>query len=290
MEIRLIRHATLLLTFHGRRLLVDPMLADAGTAPPIANSPNPRPNPLVPLPVPAGDVVAGVDAVLVTHTHRDHWDDAAAAALPKALPLFCQPEDEAKFRDAGFTEARPVRGVAHWDGIAIHRTGGQHGSGELARRLAPVSGFVLRAGGASLARAAGPDAAGGPAPDGAADEPVLYIAGDTIWCADVEEALREYDPAVTVLNAGGAQFLEGGPITMTAEDVAAVARAAPSTRIVAVHMESINHCVVRRADLAAALERAGLTPRVAIPGDGEHVPAGPPRPAQPRPRRPAKSG
>lgn len=273
MEIRLIRHATLLVTFHGRRLLIDPMLADAGTAPPVANSPNQRPNPLVSLPVPAGDVVAGVDAVLVTHTHRDHWDDAAVAALPKSLPLFCQPEDEAKFRGAGFTEVRPVRGVAHWDGIAIHRTGGQHGSGELARRLAPVSGFVLRAGGGK--------AAGGPAADGAADEPVLYIAGDTIWCADIEEALREYDPAVTVLNAGGAQFLEGGPITMTAEDVAAVARAAPSTRIVAVHMESINHCVVRRADLAAALERAGLTSRVAIPRDGERVPPAPPRPAQP---------
>lgn len=252
MEIRLIRHATLLITFHGRRLLVDPMLADADTAPPVANSPNQRPNPLVPLPVPAGDVVAGVDAVLVTHTHRDHWDDAAAAALPKSLPLFGQPEDEAKFRAAGFTDVRPVRGVAHWDGIAIHRTGGQHGSGEVAKRLAPVSGFVLRTGGA--------------------DEPVLYIAGDTIWCADVEQALREYDPAVTILNAGGAQFLEGGPITMTAEDVAAVARAAPSTRIVAVHMESINHCVVRRADLAAALERAGLAARVAIPRDGERVP------------------
>src|SRR5579864_6330630 len=125
MEIRLIRHATLLVTFHGRRLLVDPMLADAGTAPPVANSPNPRPNPLVPLPVPSGDVVAGVDAVLVTHTHRDHWDDAAAAALPKSLPLFCQTEDEEKFRGAGFTDVRPVRGVAHWDGIAIHRTGGQ---------------------------------------------------------------------------------------------------------------------------------------------------------------------
>ena len=249
MEIRLIRHATLVVTFHGRRLLVDPMLAGAGTAPPVANSPNQRPNPLVPLPEPAGDVAAGVDAVLVTHTHRDHWDDAAAAALPKALPLFCQPEDEAKFPEGGFTDVRPVRDAARWNGIAIHRTGGRHGSGEVARRLAPVSGFVLRA----------------------ADEPVLYIAGDTVWCPEVEQALREYEPAVTVVNAGGAQFLEGGPITMTADDVAAVARAAPSTRLVAVHMEAINHCILRRADLAAALERAGLAPRVAIPRDGERV-------------------
>lgn len=258
MEIRLVRHATLLVTFLGRRLLVDPMLADAGAAPPVANSPNQRPNPLVPLPMQAGDVVAGVEAVLVTHTHRDHWDDAAAAALPKHLPVFCQTEDEAKFPEAGFTDVRPVRDVAQWNGIAIHRTAGQHGSGEVARRLAPVSGFVLRGAG----------------------EPVLYIAGDTIWCRDVEQALREYDPAVTVVNAGAAQFLEGGPITMTADDVATVARAAPSTRVVAVHMEAINHCVLRRADLATAIERAGLTSRVAIPNDGERVPPAPDRPAQ----------
>lgn len=251
MDIRLIRHATLLVAFHGKRLLVDPMLADAGTAPPVANSPNQRPNPLVPLPVPAGDVVSGVDAVLVTHTHRDHWDDAAAQALAKHLPLFCQPEDEAKIRAAGFTDVRPVRDAVTWSGITIHRTGGRHGSGEVAKRLAPVSGFVLRA----------------------ADEPVLYVAGDTIWCPEVEQALREYEPAVTVVNAGGAQFLEGGPITMTPDDIAAVARAASATRIVAVHMDSINHCVVRRADLAAALERAGLTARVAVPRDGERVPA-----------------
>ncbi|HLW48306.1 MAG TPA: MBL fold metallo-hydrolase [bacterium] len=250
MDIRLIRHATLLVTIHGRRLMVDPMLADAGAAPAVANSPNPRPNPLVALPLPAREAVAGVEAVLVTHTHRDHWDDAAAAALPKTLPVFGQPEDEAKLRAAGFHDVRPVREPVRWHEITIYRTGGRHGTGEVGRRLAPVSGFVLRA----------------------PDEPVLYIAGDTIWCPEVEDALREYAPAIAVVNAGAAQFLEGGPITMTADDVIAVAGAAPASRIVAVHMESINHCVLRRRDLAAALERAGLANRVAIPADGERVP------------------
>lgn len=254
MEIRLVRHATLLVTYLGRRLLVDPMLADAGMAPPVANSPNQRPNPLVPLPMPVQDAVAGVDAVVVTHTHRDHWDDAAVVALPKSLPVFCQPEDEAKLRGAGFADARPVRDAARWHGIAIHRTGGQHGSGEVARRLAPVSGFVLEAAG----------------------EPVLYIAGDTIWCGEVEQALREHRPAVAVVNAGAAQFLEGGPITMTADDIATVARAAPEARIVAVHMEAINHCVLRRADLGAALARAGVASRVAIPNDGDRAALTPP--------------
>jgi len=249
MEIRLVRHATLLITIHGRRILVDPMLADPGTAPPVANSPNQRPNPLVPLPLPAHETVAGVEAVLVTHTHRDHWDDAAAAALPKELPILGQPEDEAKFRTAGFHDVRPVRDAVRWSEITIHRTGGRHGTGEVGRRLAPVSGFVL----------------------GAPGEPVVYIAGDTIWCPEVDEALREYAPAIAVVNAGAAQFLEGGPITMTADDVIAVAGAVPAARVVAVHMEAINHCVLRRADLAAAVGRAGLTSRVVIPADGERV-------------------
>jgi L-ascorbate metabolism protein UlaG (beta-lactamase superfamily) len=91
--------------------------------------------------------------------------------------------------------------------------------------------------------------------------------------ADGHAALREYAPAIAVVNAGAAQFLEGGPITMTADDVIAVAGAAPSARVVAVHMEAIDHCVLRRADLAAAVDRAGLTSRVVIPADGERVPA-----------------
>ena len=68
MQIQLVRHATLLLEYAGMRLLVDPMLSDAGAMPAIENSPQPRRNPLVPLPCPATDVVSGIQAVLVTHT------------------------------------------------------------------------------------------------------------------------------------------------------------------------------------------------------------------------------
>ncbi len=233
--------------FHGTTLLVDPMLGEAGSAPPVQRSPNPRPNPLVPLPTPAAALLQGVDAVLVTHTHRDHFDDAAAALLPKDLPLIGQPEDEAKLRGLGFTRLHPVGTVLRWEGVEIHRTAGRHGLGEVGARMAPVSGFALRAPG----------------------EPTLYIAGDTIWCREVEEALRLHAPAATVVNAGAAQFLEGGPITMTAEDVIEVARHAPATRVVAVHMEAINHCVLTRGALAVSLAEAGLADRVWIPRDGE---------------------
>ena len=78
-----------------------------------------------------------------------------------------------------------------------------------------------------------------------------------------------------VLNAGAAQFLVGDPITMTADDVAAVCRAAPAARVVAAHMEALNHCRLTRAALREALEVAGLSAQVSIPADGERLIVGP---------------
>ena len=247
MRLRLIRHATLILEYNGHRFIIDPMLDEAGARAAIENSPNPRRNPLVPLPMPTAEVLDGVEAVLVTHTHSDHWDAAAAEMLAKNLPLFCQVEDEQKFQSQGFRAVRVVREAVTWNGIEIMRTGGQHGRGAIGRAMAPVSGFVLQASG----------------------EPTLYIAGDTIWCEEVHRALSEFRPAVVVVNAGAAQFLEGGPITMSADDVIATCQAAKDAKVVAVHMEAINHCLLTRADLGFQLEAARVADSVEIPADGE---------------------
>src|SRR5437868_10301988 len=145
MRLRLIRHATLSIEYNGKRLVVDPMLDDAGARPAIQNSPNPRNNPLVPLPVPPEQLVKEVNGVFVTHTHSDHWDTTTERVLPKEVALFGQVEDQQKFRAAGFCNANSISSFLAWDGIEITRTGGQHGSGDIAKMLAPVSGFVLRA-------------------------------------------------------------------------------------------------------------------------------------------------
>ena len=252
MRLRLIRHATLAIEYNGRNLLVDPMLDNAEARGPIENSPNQRKNPLVPLPGAAEQIVEDVEAVLVTHTHSDHWDGSAAALIRKNLPLFGQPEDEDKFRQEGFSNVQSITKPATWKDIEIARTAGQHGKGAIGKAMAPVSGFVLRAKG----------------------EPTLYIAGDTIWCREVADALTSFKPDVVVLNAGAAQFLEGGTITMTAEDVIESCRAAPNAQFVAVHMEAINHCLLTRADLAFQLEAARVSKQVTIPLDGEFLALG----------------
>lgn len=248
MKITLLRHATLLVAFGGKTLLVDPMLSEKEAMPPIVNSSNERRNPLVELKAPA-NYLSAIDAVLLTHTHRDHFDDAAAEKLPKQKPVLCQPEDEAKLNELGFQNVIPVATEIEWQGIRIHRTGGQHGTGEIGRKMAPVSGYILEVD----------------------QEPSLYIAGDTIYCTEVQAALAGHDPAVTVVNGGGARFVQGDPITMTPEDVARLLAFAPQTQVVVVHLEAINHCLAVRADFRQALAAALIAGKAYIPEDGETI-------------------
>ncbi len=248
MHLRLIRHATLVLTLGPHKLLVDPMLDPAEAREPIPGTPHERRNPLVELPEPAEATVEGVTGVFVTHLHEDHLDATARSLLPE-VPVFCQPEDAEALR-ALTPDVRPVVGELEWDGIRIVRTGGRHGTGELGASLGPVSGFVLVGEG----------------------EPLLYVAGDTIWGPEVQAALDDHEPDLVVLNAGGARFAEGDPVTMTAEDVVAVARHAPQARVIAVHLEAMNHCVESRADLTERLHAEALHEQVTVPDDGAEVP------------------
>jgi L-ascorbate metabolism protein UlaG (beta-lactamase superfamily) len=234
MRLTLVRNATVVLELRGRRILVDPMLDDMGARPAVENTPNPVRNPTVPLPRPAAEVVAGLDAVLVSHRHRDHLDERGLELVPRNLPVFCQPEDEDALRGAGLA-AQPVDTVLDWEGVAIERVPARHGFGAVADALAPVSGFVL--------------------------DRELYLAGDTVWYEEVERTIARTRPRVAVVHAGGARFLDSDLIVMGIDDVREVVARVPV--VVAVHMEAINHCLLGRAELRAAV------PEVLVPEDGE---------------------
>jgi L-ascorbate metabolism protein UlaG (beta-lactamase superfamily) len=247
MRLTLVRHATLLIDIGGIRILIDPAFDAAGTQPPIEDTPNPRPNPLVGLPTDAAALVAGVDAVIVTHLHQDHLD-ATAGDLIRELPVYCQPSDVARLAATGL-RATGLDGTARVGTVSIERTSGRHGTGALGASLGPVSGVVLRAAG----------------------EPVTYVAGDTIFCDDVRDALVTHVPDVVVVNAGGARFIAGDPITMDADGVIGTARVAPDAVVVAVHMDAFNHCLVTRRDLRESVVAAGLSERVVVMEDGSAI-------------------
>lgn len=248
MKIQHIRNATLIVEYAGKKFLIDPFLAPKGTYPPFANSARQdQKNPLIDLPVSIEHIV-DVDAVIVTHLHLDHWDDTAKEALPKNIKLFTQNEEDAKeIQKAGFDNVEVLQEHTVFEEIQLTKTKGQHGRGQVLKRIGQVCGVVFNH----------------------PDEKTLYIAGDTVWYQAVQEELAKHQPEIIVLNAGDNQFLEGGSLVMGKEDVYSVFKAAPSAKILAVHMEAVNHWALSREELRSFAEERGMSEHLLVPDDGE---------------------
>lgn len=252
-KITLIRHATLIIEMNGKKILIDPMLSEKEKLDPVQNCGNEIRFPMVDLPITNAaltDLLAEIDAVVVSHLHRDHWDITAQELIDKNKPVFCQPNDKQKIEEQGFKNVVPIADSIVWEEISITRTKGQHGEGEIGKKMGEVSGFIFNH-----------------------ENELIYLAGDTIWCEDVEKALSQFEPNITILNAGGAKFLTGNPITMTPEDILKVHGKLPQTKIIAVHMDTVNHCFVKRTDLLKVVAENKLEAQILIPYDGETISA-----------------
>ena len=84
MNIQQVRNATIIAEYGGKKILVDPMLGKKGSMPPFPFSRNQHlRNPLHELPFPVEEMLKGVDAVLLTHLHDDHIDEAAYEIIPE---------------------------------------------------------------------------------------------------------------------------------------------------------------------------------------------------------------
>lgn len=255
-QIQQIRNATAKIHYAGKTFLLDPFLAKKGKYPGFEGTFNSKlRNPLVELPIPLKDVLKGVDAVIVSHTHLDHWDGGDHRFIPKAIPLFVQDETDAKLiRGQGYTNVRILDENTVFEGVQLSKTGGQHGTDEmyskkpLAEALGKAMGIVFQAPGAKT----------------------IYFVGDTIWRSDVDQALAKFKPDVIVLNAGDARMVGyTGSIIMGKDDVLQAYQAVPNATIVATHMDAINHMTLSRKELKEHVKQHGIQDRVRIPEDGE---------------------
>ncbi len=258
LQMQHIRNATTKVTYAGRTFLVDPMLAAKDAYSGFEGTfHSERRNPMVDLPMQAEKVMEGVDAVIVTHTHLDHWDGGEHQFIRKDVPLFVQHEaDAALIRGQGYTDVRVLGEGTTFEGVTLTKTGGQHGTDEmyavppLAETLAEAMGVVFQA----------------------ADAPTVYFVGDTIWRPEVDAALDSFAPDVVVLNTGEAR-LPGftGSIIMSKDDVLHATQAVPDATVVTVHMDAINHMNLSREQLRDFVEQNGIEDKVRIPADGEVV-------------------
>ncbi|MBW1787628.1 MAG: MBL fold metallo-hydrolase [Deltaproteobacteria bacterium] len=247
MKIQLIRNATMKIAYAGRTILTDPMLSPKDAIRSFAGIAK---NPTVELPFQIKDIVNDVESVVVTHFHPDHFDKTASEALPKTIPVFCQPGDEVQLAEGGFQTVIPIETAYTWEGITITRTEGRHGSGKVLELMGNVSGFVFQADG----------------------EPTVYWVGDSIWCDLVENTIKSFKPDIIITHSGGAKLPDFDTIIMDAEQTLATLNASPEAIVVAIHMEALDHCGVSRDALRQLADKEGISPsRLFIPEDGESI-------------------
>lgn len=248
--VQLVRNATLLIEYNGKKILVDPMLSPKGA---IESWAGIQRNPTIELKMPVGDIVKDVDLVLVTHSHEDHFDKVASTALDKSTELFIQPADKEFFQREGFTNATVIDDAKLWNGIDIFRVNGEHGTGKVLEMMGKTSGFILKA----------------------KNQPTVYIVGDAIWTDDIRKNIKKFKPDYIVVNSGGAliQGFENTPIIMNEEQTMALIRESGKAKVIAVHMDALDHCRTTRSSLSKkATELKIGKGKLIIPQDTEVIP------------------
>lgn len=248
-SVRLIRSSTLIIHYNGQKILVDPMLSSKGSLQSFAGISD---NPTIDLKVPVSEIIDALDFVLVTHIHPDHFDKVASDLLDKSIPLFHQPSDEDYFKSEQFINTKGIVESTVFKGIEIIRVEAQHGSLDFLKYTGKASGFILRA----------------------ADEPTIYIVGDSIWTEEVRNNIQTYKPEYIIVNSGGASLpsLNSGPIIMDEEQTLRLIKESGNAKVIAVHLEALDHCSTSRASLRKMASQENIVNgKLIIPEDGETI-------------------
>ena len=252
-DVRLIRNATLKIQYAGKTILLDPMLGEKGTE---MSALGVNLNPRVHLTMPVSEVLKGVDFVLLTHAHIDHYDPAAKRLISKNMPWYVQPADydSVAVKDH-FRNTTVIKENVNVGGITIIRIAGNHGRDKLGEMMGASSGYVLKADG----------------------QPTLYVMGDCVWNEVTQKAVKEHQPEYIVVNSGGAILppmskTDGPIIPNEAETMQIIDDCPVNTRFIAVHMDAIDHCQTTRAILRNEARHHGTDmSRLIIPEDGESI-------------------
>ncbi|MBA4368667.1 MAG: MBL fold metallo-hydrolase [Desulfobacterium sp.] len=238
----------------GHRILVDPCLSPKGSLPPYSFiRKKPRRNPTVDLPLNAESMLSQITAGMVTHCrfgHFDHLDGAGVRLLvQKKVPVYCNVLDEPFLQRRRIcTVPLKMNEQSEFLTGEITMFPAAHGRG--------LAGWFMRPGAGYLIEPVG--------------EKSIYISGDTVMTPTVMYVLKDLQPDIAVLNAGTATLDFGKPILMSMEEQLEFIKAAPG-KVIAVHLDCLNHLSTTRDMLKHAVSKAGLSDKVMIPSDGEEM-------------------
>jgi L-ascorbate metabolism protein UlaG (beta-lactamase superfamily) len=244
-----IRHASSLVEVGGKKIIIDPMLSDKQRLPSIILTKNKQKNPLTDLPFDVENISTGIDHVLLTHLHFDHFDTTAIQKIPKAASIICSKPDRKKLQKLGFSNIHPVSGPISIDDLGIERYPARHGRGLLRLLLGRGSSYVLVYKGVKI-----------------------FITGDCLLTKALKKELIETKPDIVIANGGAAAFKFGKPITMTIKDIQQISKLLPNSKIFVVHLDTLNHCAETRLHY---FDQMKAYPAIHIPADGETIEVAP---------------
>lgn len=233
---------TALLEFAGVHFLTDPTFDPAGSE----YKSGPATLRKLAGPVLQPGALGRVDVVLLSHDHHsDNLDRAGREFLVQARRVLTTVEGAARLGSNAV-------GLAHWQTfqlpsplggqITITGTPCRHGPASMDR--GPVTGFVL-----SWSKQPGK---------------AIYVSGDTVWYEGVAEVASRFkiDTAILFMGAALVPEVTPSPLTMTAADGVAAARAFPDALIVPLHYQGWAHFSESRELIASAFRDAGVNGRV----------------------------
>ena len=200
----------------------------------------------------------GLDAVVLSHLHGDHFDRVARAGLCRDQPVLTTPRAAERLQRWGFE----TRGLDTWhrelltkghETLTVESLPAVHARGVMGRLLPPVMGSLLehRVGGAVSRR--------------------IYLSGDTLTGDHLDDiAARHPDIDLAVVHLGGTRVLMHTVTMDAAQGVDFLGRIGPR-EAVPVHFDDYR---VFRSPLGAFLDsvrRAGLTTTVRPVARGDTV-------------------
>jgi L-ascorbate metabolism protein UlaG (beta-lactamase superfamily) len=140
-SITFLGHATVLIELAGQRILTDPVLRQQ-VGPLWRRTPKPHLGPL-----------SGLDAVLISHLHLDHYDPASLRLLDKGVPIIGPPGSARSMAWRGFTDVHEMKpgDVMRLGELRIMATEAKHrGTRHPLARRTSSNGYVISGGGRDI--------------------------------------------------------------------------------------------------------------------------------------------
>ncbi|MBU2952714.1 MBL fold metallo-hydrolase [Marinobacter sp. F3R08] len=250
MKITQIRNATIIIEIDQGRILIDPMLSRKSTLPKLKYYKSKHRNPLVELPEAFEELKGSIEYAMITHCqkgHFDHLDRAGVRWLEKNnIKTFCTLHDYSYLNKKGINTQLLKDKCSPFFNGTVEQVPAKHTTGWLTPFMEHGTGYYIKL----------------------PNQPSLYLMGDTILTDDIRQFVAINQPDYIVAPTGKAQFDIGAPLLLNEEEILELASLSEG-KIIANHMDALDHCRITRSDLSALVKKHDLLKKFVIPNDGE---------------------